>query len=169
MSIFEETKLPENAEVKTEMSDIDVLETIKKVVEKANLCFFTTIRGKQLISRPMYLMGQEFSGSLYLLSKADSEKLEDIKKDSRVSLVISDKVFVSLAGRAEIQDNLLKKKSLWNKGAETFFDCSYDDPSIVLLRITVDTAHYWENTGKLNSLLSKVTPLGESQHEVIDL
>ncbi len=156
-------------EEKDQPDELDVLAEVKKIVEKANLCFFNTIRGKQIVSRPMYLLGQDFSGELCLLTKKDSEKIEDIKKDSRVSLVISDKVFVSLSGRAELQENVLKKQTLWSKGAEEFFGCSYDDPSIALLCVKVDTVHYWENTGKLDSLLSKVTPLGESQHEVIDL
>lgn len=166
---FQDNTAEANEEVKEEVKEIDVLEAVKKVVEKANLCYLTTIRGKQLVSRPMYLLGQEFSGELYLLTKTDSPKLEDIKKDSRVSLAIHDKVFVSLSGRAEIQENLLKKKTLWTKGAKDFFECSYDDPSIALVCITVDTAHYWENTGKLNSLLSKVTPLSDSAHEAIEL
>lgn len=157
-----------NAE-QAEPTTQELLEKVRETVEKANVCFLTTLSGKQLVSRPMYLLNDGFDGDIWFFSKRDSEKLEEIKKDSRVSVSFSGKAFVSLSGRAEIIDNDLKKQNHWNKNLEQFFGCDYADPSLVLIRVAAEAAHYWENTGTLGGLIKKVQKMDESVAETIDL
>jgi hypothetical protein len=62
------------------------IESVKKVLDKAHVAFLTTVSGKQMLSRPMYMQKREFDGTLWFFAKTDSPKVEDVRKDSRVNV-----------------------------------------------------------------------------------
>jgi general stress protein 26 len=54
-----------------------------------------------------------------------------------------DDTFVSLAGRAEVQQNPTRAKELWNRWAEMFFPDGPGSPEVGVLRVDVRSAEYW--------------------------
>jgi general stress protein 26 len=144
------------------------IESIKKILDKARVAFLTTVSGKQLLSRPMYMQKREFDGTLWFFAKSDSPKVEDIRRDSRVNVLFTEKEFVSLSGRAEIVESDLKKKLYWGKTLEKYFQTGYNNPNIVLIKIEAISAQLWEKPGSLDSLLNKVDPLSEGDGMIVE-
>ncbi len=144
------------------------IESVKKILDKAHFAFLTTISGKQMLSRPMYMQKREFDGTLWFFAKTESSKVEDVRKDSRVNVLFIEKAYVSLAGRAEIVESDLKKKMYWGKTLEKYFETGYNDPSIVLIKIDAISAQLWEKPGSLDSLFNKVDPLSEGDGITVD-
>ena len=141
---------------------------VKKIMDKARVAFLTTISGKQLVSRPMYIQGKEFDGTLWLFTQIDSNKVEEIKNDSRVNVIFARKSYVSLSGRAEIVENDLKEKMYWGKTDEKFFKTSYDNPKIVLIKIEALSAEFWESSGFWASLFNRIVPLSEDISKTVE-
>ncbi|NLO62312.1 MAG: pyridoxamine 5'-phosphate oxidase family protein [Clostridiaceae bacterium] len=139
------------------------IESVKKILDKARVAFLTTVSGKQLLSRPMYMQKREFDGTLWFFAKSDSPKVEDIRRDSRVNVLFAEKDYVSLSGRAEIVENDLKKKMYWGKTLEKYFETDYNDPDIVLIKIDALSAQFWEKPGSLDSLFNRVDPISEGE------
>lgn len=144
------------------------IESVKKILDKARVAFLTTISGKQMLSRPMYMQKREFDGTLWFFAKTDSPKVEDVRKDSRVNVLFIEKAYVSLSGRAEIVESDLKKKMYWGKTLEKYFQTGYNDPNIVLIKIDAISAQLWEKPGSLDSLLNKVDPLSEGDGMIVE-
>lgn len=141
---------------------------VKKMLDKSRVAFLTTLSGKQLVSRPMYVQKKEFDGTLWFFTKMDSHKVDEIKKDSRVNVVFAKYSYVSLSGRAEIVENDLKKKMYWDKTLEKFFNSSYTDSQIVLIKIESLSAEFWERRGFWASLINKITPLSENISQTVE-
>ncbi|NLW89451.1 MAG: pyridoxamine 5'-phosphate oxidase family protein [Clostridiaceae bacterium] len=166
-AVPEVTLSPEQAKA-LQQEKMIAIESIKKILDKARVAFLTTVSGKQLLSRPMYMQKREFDGTLWFFAKSDSPKVEDIRRDSRVNVLFTEKEFVSLSGRAEIVENDLKKKMYWGKMLEKYFETGYNDPNIVLIKIEALSAQLWEKPGSLDSLLNRVDPMSESDGVTVD-
>ncbi len=164
-----QTKAPVEEQKSPQELRSEMIENIRKIIGKARICFLSNLSGRQLVSRPMYIQGTDFDGDLWFFTRRDSEKMAELKKDSRVSVSFSEKAFVSVSGRLEVVENELKKQKLWTRAMETFFGCPVEDPGVVLLRVQAETAQYWENTGSLGGLIKKVQSLDESQHSSVEL
>ena len=65
-----------------------------------------------------------------------------------VNVAYAGKSYVSVRGKAEIVEDLNKKKELWSKAYEKIMQTSYDDPNVVLIKVKTVAAEYWE-TGNL--------------------
>ena len=64
--------------------------------------------------------------------------------DKDVNVAYAGKSYVSVRGRAEVVEDIEKKKELWSKAYEKMLKTSYDDPNIVLIKVKAEAAEYWE-------------------------
>lgn len=124
------------------------METLRKLIKGIDTAMLTTVAEEGLVSRPMKTQDVEFDGDLWFFTKKDTQKYEEIVHGQDVNVTYAGKSYVSVRGRAEIVEDLDKKKELWSKVNEKFMQTSYDDPNIVLIRIKAEAAEYWE-TGDL--------------------
>ena len=82
-------------------------------------------------------------------TSADSPKIDELAADSRVNLSYAakkDARYVSVSGTAEVFRDAAKMKELWNPVLKAWFPEGLDDPSLVLLKVTVDQAEYWDDS-----------------------
>lgn len=165
----------EGLEVNTEISDeqkqqerMAAIERVKIIMDKTRVAFLTTLSGKQLVSRPMYVQGKEFDGTLWFFTRRDSPKVEEIRKDSRVNVLFAEKSYVSLSGRAEIVENDLKKKVYWDKTEEKFFETTYDDPEIILIKVDALSAEFWDSVGRMPAVFKTVVPLTDDISKTVE-
>ncbi|MEN0014130.1 MAG: pyridoxamine 5'-phosphate oxidase family protein, partial [Solirubrobacteraceae bacterium] len=78
----------------------------------------------------------------------ESPKAEQLEADPSVNVAITSKSsWVSVAGRAEIVQDRAKIKDLWNTGVEAWFPDGPDGDDVALLKITPDSAEYWDVPG----------------------
>ena len=129
------------------------------------------------VSRPMAQRDTDVDGNVWFLSSRDSRKVAHITADPRVGVALTSRdVWVSLTGTAEILEDAEKAAELWSPQMEGWFPQGPDDPSVVVVKVTGETAEYWDTPGGLvASVLSlvKVKTTGKRYHgndnEVVEL
>lgn len=137
----------------------------------------TVDAGGELVSRPMAHQEVEPDGDLWFFSSRDSRKVEHVLANPHVAVTLaSASTWVSINGSAEVVEDDQKAKDLWSTDMEAWFPQGPDDPSIVLIKVTGDTAEYWDTPGgRVSSVLSlaKSKLTGErysgGENETVDL
>lgn len=117
-------------------------------------------------ARPLTLAAVD-DHSLSMLVDARAEWAGSLRTGDRLTLSLSDNrrnSWVSLVGRAVVNDSPTVIDELWNPGAELFFDNGRDTPGIVALVLVVDDGSYWSSpSGRLGGLVSMVrAAIGDS-------
>ena len=129
------------------------------------------------VSRPMAQRDTDVDGNVWFLSSRDSRKVAHITANPRVGVAMTSRdVWVSLTGTAEIIEDAEKAAELWSPQMEGWFPQGPDHPSVVVVKVTGETAEYWDTPGGLvASVLSlvKVKTTGKRYHgnenEVVQL
>lgn len=115
--------------------------------------------------RPMYTQKVEpdaFAGELWFMSDAQSSKVAEISANQRVALTYAapDKNrYIVVHGYADCERNPEKARELWNIHAKGWWPGGPEDPNLLLVRVVVESAEYWDgpsNTGYMISLLKAV-------------
>jgi len=100
-----------------------------------------------LRSRPMQTQQAEFDGDLWFFTGRDTHKTDEVSRDNHVNLSYAepgDNRYVSVSGTASLVSDQAKIKELWNPLLKAWFPKGVDDPNIVLLKVEVDKAEYWD-------------------------
>ena len=98
-------------------------------------------------ARPMATAQATFDGELWFFTDIRSPKVDEIARDPRVLLTFADEssqTYLSASGRAEVVRDTAKAKELWSEAARVWFPKGADDPSLGLVRVTMDVAEYWD-------------------------
>jgi len=126
------------------MTNQDEIKTLRELIKDIDVAMLTTATDEGLVSRPMKTQEVEFDGDLWFFTKRDTDKYDEIKQDQHVNVAYVGKSYVSVRGRAEIVEDLGKKKELWSKVYDKIMQTTYDDPNVILIKIKVEAAEYWE-------------------------
>lgn len=118
-----------------------------------DFCMFTTSsEDGSLRARPMSNNGEvEFDGDVWFFSGADTRKVQEIEAEPRVQLNYADTEqfrFVSMTGQAEIVHDPKKKKELWQKDLERWFEDGPESEDVVLIKVTPSVVAYWSGEGE---------------------
>ena len=131
------------------------LETIRELIKDVDIAMLTTITEEGLVSRPMKTQEVAFDGDLWFFTKKDTNKYEEILHEKDVNVAFVGKSYVSVRGRTEIIEDLQKKKELWSKAYEKIMQTTYDDPNVILLKVTTEAAEYWD-TGNFTKKIAYI-------------
>ena len=125
------------------------IERLVDLTQDSRFCMLTTVdSGGTLVSRPMARQEVDVAAELWFIATRDSRKVGHIQADPTVSVTVStDTSWVSLAGRAEVVDDLEKLRELWSTFAEAWIPDGPEDPNAILIRVDVESAEYWDNPG----------------------
>lgn len=132
---------------------------VADLVSDIKFAMLTTVDADgELVSRPMAHQDVEADGDLWFFSSRDSRKVEHVKANPHVAVTLaSSSTWVSINGSAEVVDDDQKAKDLWSTDMEAWFPQGPEDPSIVLIKVTGETAEYWDGPGgRVSSVLSLV-------------
>ncbi|UDL93247.1 pyridoxamine 5'-phosphate oxidase family protein [Lichenihabitans sp. PAMC28606] len=127
-----------------------VLELIKDI--DYALLGTRTEGGGPMHARPMACRAAEFDGDIWFFTKADSRKVRELKADPETLLCFADSKgqnYVSMTGHAAIVSDRTKVKELWTEIYRAWFPNGPEDPNIVLLKVSVDHAEYWDTPSSL--------------------
>ena len=121
---------------------------LNELIKGIEFAMLTTIRPNgSLHSCPMATAEVHGDGALWFFSGNKSEKVEAIKSDPRVNLAFSDpgtQRYVSITATAEPLRDHVKAKELWSPRYEKWFSKGLADPNVILLKIQVRDAEYWD-------------------------
>jgi general stress protein 26 len=132
------------------------IEKLKDLIEDIDFGMLTTMDGGKLRSRPMSTQEAEFDGDLWFFTSDKTHKVDEIEADSRVNVSYSkpdDNVYVSVSGTAAIVKDRAKIEELWNPVLKAWFPEGLDDPTLCLLKVSVEEAEYWDSS---NSTLVQI-------------
>lgn len=123
--------------------------TVAELMKDIRIGMLTTIDADDhFVSRPMAQQEVEFDGDLWFFAKRDSRKVAHIAARPAVGVTLtSQDTWVSLSGHAVVVQDRARARELWNPAVEAWFPEGPDDPSIILIKVTGDTAEYWEGPG----------------------
>ncbi|MBA4186303.1 MAG: pyridoxamine 5'-phosphate oxidase family protein, partial [Acidobacteria bacterium] len=121
-------------------------ESIKKVndlIKDVQVAMLTTIDWGVLRSRPMQTQEAEFDGDLWFFTSTDTHKTDEIEKDRRVNVSYAapdSNTYVSVSGTAALVNDKEKIEELWNPILKAWFPKGLDDPTLILLKVSVEQA-----------------------------
>jgi len=123
------------------------MQKLAEVVGEAQIAMLTTAElNGQLRSRPLVTLQLDSDGRLWFFVSLTSPKVDEISHHRQVNLCYSDpdkQDYVSISGEAEIVRDRAKMRELWTPWVEPYFPRGLDDPNLVLLRVQVGQAEYW--------------------------
>ncbi|GLX66743.1 pyridoxamine 5'-phosphate oxidase family protein [Paenibacillus glycanilyticus] len=127
------------------VSDQEAIEKVRELIKDIEIAMLTTVSEEGLVSRPMKTQDVEFDGTLWFLTKKDTEKFHELFRNKQVNVAYAGKSYVSIRGEAELVESTEKIKEFWNKAYEEIMETTYDDPNLVLIKVNAETAEYWDS------------------------
>lgn len=124
------------------------LEKVSDMIEDIRIAMLTTVDEQgNLVSRPMAALQVDEDGTIWFFTKRSSPKVDQIaNNEHKVNLAfadVSDADYVSVSGTAQELDDRAKVDELWNPQAKAWFPKGKDDPELILLKVHIDMAEYW--------------------------
>lgn len=124
-----------------------LLQTIAEKMKDLDFCMMVTQDGRQVPhSRPMSNNGKvEYDGDSWFFTFEDSNKVDQIKKDNKVSLVYQtdDMLFIACYGTAAVVKDKETLKEKWVDGLEQWFPEGIETPGICLLKVSAKRVTFW--------------------------
>ncbi len=117
-------------------------------IKGIHIAMMTTSEADGILrSRPMVTQDMEFNGDLWFFTHASAPKVDDVEHNQQVNLSYAkpdDNLFVSVSGTAQLIRDRQKMDELWKPVLKAWFPNGKEDPDLALLKVTVDSAEYWD-------------------------
>ena len=126
--------------------DLRKLGDLIKPIETAMLT--TRDKSGSMVSRPLQTLKLNDHGELIFFTSAASDKVAQLTEDHDVNLAYaqpSEHCYVSVRGRARLDRDRETIDELWSSVQRIFFPEGKDDPDLMVLRVKVRDAVYWES------------------------
>ncbi|THD07806.1 pyridoxamine 5'-phosphate oxidase family protein [Rhodanobacter lindaniclasticus] len=105
-----------------------------------------------LVSRPVQTLKLDANGELIFFTAANSHKIAELTDDADANLAYAhagEHRYVSVRGRARMDRDDDTIDELWTIAQKIFFPDGRDDPNLMVLRIRVRDAVYWETADSM--------------------
>lgn len=105
-----------------------------------------------LRARPMVIVETNDTGEITFITSSASGKVEEIESDDHVAITLQTGTpeqagpFMSITGTARLDHDRSAIERLYGKMDDAWFE-GPRDPQIVLIRVQVETAEYWDQRG----------------------
>lgn len=131
-------------------NDSDAKKKVFELIKDIKTAMLVTQAGHgQLSARPMAAAAlKEFNGDVWFFTDIASPKVAEIEANPNILLSYSNpskQDYVSLRGTATIERDRAKIHEFWNEMARIWFPEGKDDPKLCLIKVSVDTAEYWDS------------------------
>lgn len=144
------------------LSGEDALQKVRELLKHFKSTMMITMDGGALNTRPMGLHGDadDFQGELWFITDRTSRKVDEIERDSPVTLVFQDdgkSAYMQLDGRAMVVEDRAKLKELYTPVLKTWFPKGLDDPRMTLLRFEAEDGKFWDSPGGMLQVVAAFT------------
>ena len=149
------------------------LERVIQIARSIGTGMLVTESQEGFRSRPMSVAEVTDDGELWFLTSLSSPKIEELASNPNVLVVLAESgKYLSLTGRASLERDPVKVRSLWSESYRVWFK-DERDPDLVLLRVDPSWAEYWDQSGwnaiKYAARAAKAYVQGEPLREVDDV
>lgn len=134
---------------------------LAELISDIRVAMLTTFpRGNKPHARPMYtqeLNAEYFDGTLWFMTDAESLKVAELETNPDVLITYAapnKNRYVAVTGQARSEHNPEKARELWNIHAKGWYPNGPDDPNLALLRVTVNSAEYWDGPSHTSYFLN---------------
>ncbi|MEO7726754.1 MAG: pyridoxamine 5'-phosphate oxidase family protein [Burkholderiales bacterium] len=129
----------------------DELQKVAELIGDIKFAMLTTQEADgKLRSRPLSTLQFDAQGQLWFFTSISSPKMDEIAHHNNVSVIYANpdkQDYVSISGAASVVRDREKMKQLWTPWIKPWFPQGLDDPDLVLLKVTVEEAEYWDAPG----------------------
>lgn len=124
------------------------LAPLRSLLKSLPVAMFNTVaHDGSVVARPLQALEFDEDGVLWFATGLDSEKATEIRARPHVGLSFADhhaNRFVSVSGPARLVNDREKINALWSPAMSVFFPQGKDDPNLVLVRVEIERAEYWD-------------------------
>ncbi len=146
----------------------DAQKKLWAMVKDIRVAMLTIWDGERMHSRPMHGYQEEFAGELFFFTRLDSGKTHEVMRYDQLNLAYADiksQTYVSVAGRGEIVLDRELMNRYWTPMAGAWFPKGLDDPDLALIKVTAESAEYWDMTASRMRYFWEVATANLSGHE----
>ena len=135
------------------------LTRLGELIDSIEIAMLSTVEEDgQLRSRPLLTLQMDQEGALWFITSIGSGKIGELDSHRRVCLSYcrpGRDSYVSVSGVTQILRDPSKARELWTTSLVQWVPDGVEDPELVLLKVTVEEAEYWDATrGESLSLFS---------------
>ena len=124
------------------------LHKLAELIDDIGVAMLTTRAADgSMVSRPLETLKLDANGELIFFTAANSHKVAELTDDHEVNLAYAhpgEHRYVSVRGRARMDRDADTINELWSPAQKVFFPDGKDDPNLMVLRVQVRDASYWE-------------------------
>ena len=135
-----------------ETTTAPALEHLTELIHGINVAMLTTVdRTGHLHSRPMMTLRKPVDGAFWFFTQGYSHMVDDVNGHRSVNISYVDSRrgrYVSVSGRARVVNDRAKMRELWERRLSAWLPGGIEDPSVVLLRVEVQEAEFWESNNE---------------------
>lgn len=134
--------------------------------------FTTSDAGRVLTSRPLTQQQVDDQGQMWFFTTDEAAFVADLPNNPQVNVSfsdISDSLYVSVTGWAEVLRDRAKAEELWNPLVKAWFPGGLDDPHLALIKVKIQSAEYWDShSSKMTQLfhMAKAAFTGERPRDM---
>lgn len=131
------------------MAEAGTPEKVAELVKDVKIAMLTFIdEDGTLHSKPMATQDVDFTGDIWFIGERDSRKSRAIMASPPVNVGYSGSgSWVSVAGNAEVVDDVARLKDLWNTFTDAWLEGGPENPNNVLIHVAAASAEYWDSPG----------------------
>ncbi len=131
--------------------ELDLAELRKRVAKVSTVMFTSIDERGTLSSRPLAVQGLSESGDVVFVVGRDADWVSPSMEAVNVAFVDGSSTWVSVSGRAVIEDDSQLLDDLWSPRLDTYFPDGR--ASAVVVRVASDRWEYWTAPNKLRQLV----------------
>ena len=133
------------------MSDQDLKKQVLNVISNHRTGVLSSVENNKPHSRYMTFYNEDLT--LYTPTQLDTEKVEEIKKNPSISVLLGyekkgqNDSYIEIAGTSTINDSQHLKSQFWDESFKQWFD-GPEDPNYVFLQIQPETIRILNTHGE---------------------
>jgi general stress protein 26 len=147
---------------------------IQKIIDIGDVAMLVSRSDHGVLkSRPMETVGINKEGDIYFFTTLSSELMRELTENSQVNLSFTkeDHNFISVSGMTQVIKNKSDLVRFWDSSYELWIPDGLDNPSIILLKVSLVSAEHWRHSTRLNrikQLFSIGSTESDNVHEFIE-
>jgi general stress protein 26 len=124
------------------------LQRLGELIGAIEVAMLTTLEADgRMRSRPLRTLQMDVDGALWFITSISSGKVRELDAHSRITLSYcrpQRDSYVSVSGVTQILRDPERARTLWSMSLLPWVPDGVEDPELVLLKVTVEEAEYWD-------------------------